>query len=86
METKIYVVIGETGEYSDKMQWFVKAFKDSEEAEDFRTMCQMIADAYKNNFSYEDRFLLTLQSNNDPYFRMDYTGTYYTVEEVDYCE
>jgi hypothetical protein len=36
---KIYVVFGSTGEWSDKTDWLVKAFKDEEKARDLVTAC-----------------------------------------------
>lgn len=33
--SKIYVVVGSVGEYSDHIEWFVCAFRDQEEAQAF---------------------------------------------------
>jgi hypothetical protein len=35
MTTKIYIVYGESGDYSDREKWLVKAFKTIKQAEEF---------------------------------------------------
>lgn len=42
-ESTIYVVMGQTGEYSDYSQWPVKAFKILEKAQEFITAVTKIA-------------------------------------------
>lgn len=49
---KIYIIIGETGEYSDYTSWIVKAFTHKESAEDFIKVldkeCEVIKMELKN--------------------------------------
>lgn len=78
--TKVYVVEGYTGEYSDRRNWLVKAFLSEEKAQQLVTMleewcrvnkCSMNGEAFVN-FGSAPRVCPL-----DPNFQTDYTGTRY---------
>jgi hypothetical protein len=78
---KVYVVMGSTGEYSDRTEWPVKAFRDEARAKEFVIDC----DREANRIQVEhDRGIRIRQTHkHDPDFRMDYTGTSYFLYEVE---
>ena len=83
---KIYIVQGSTGEYSDHMEWPVRAFDSERKAQDF-----------VNKLSEEYRFLkqkyghhgfswychIEEENMTDPNMRSDYTGTNYSYFEIE---
>lgn len=79
---KIYVVMGRTGEYSDNVQWAVKAFKNEKKAQEFIVAVTKIANEVEA--TRECDFSVPEGANPlDLQMRMDYTGTsyfYYVVE------
>jgi len=87
---KIYVVIGATGEYSDKSEWPVCWRSTLAEAELVVQVCNREAAEYKrwDDAHYGavewDEKQAKLAKMFDPYFVCDYTGTTYhvwTIEE-----
>jgi hypothetical protein len=82
--SKIYVVFGQTGEYSDFNDWPVKAFRSESKAADL----VVLATARANSLlvEYNDRRYNIPEGANeyDPYMQMDYTGTSYRYIEVDW--
>lgn len=80
---KVYVVFGQTGEYSDHSSWPVRGFLTREKAEDFDFMATKWARGWmerheNNRYRQEAR---DDRPAHDPGFRSDYTGTdYYTIE------
>lgn len=79
---KIYVVIGQTGEYSDNTQWLVRAYKTEKEAQDFCLMAIKWAEEYHRKYRrtiYAEHPLPDFDSG----FKMDYTGTIYEYKEVE---
>ena len=77
-QEKIYVVKGETGEYADHGEWFVKAYFSQKLAESHRLHAQAVADD-------QDRKQETpIVSAYDPFIKMDYNGTKYSVIEIDF--
>lgn len=87
----IYVVFGCTGEYSDRSEWCVKAFRNEERAKDLvnnlntsaRILFQKIengeVDKWDSHYNYGDHI------PEDPRGYMDYTGTtyYYATVELE---
>jgi hypothetical protein len=75
----VFIVTGETGEYSDRQEWQVAVFDHKEDAERFRSQCERLAkDANPRDVvsgAPTDHPL-------DPDFDSDYTGTHYWVCEV----
>lgn len=80
INTKIWIVEGTTGEYSDRFDWTVCAYTSKEKAEQHaRDAMQRAMEISKSRRTRYD----TPKGINefDPNMQMDYTGTeYYTVE------
>ncbi len=76
---KIYVVIGETGEYDDFRRWNVKAFGNKRKATNFKKKLNKIA-----SFSNSERTCKDLVLAGDKNAQVDYTGTEYLLEEMEY--
>lgn len=83
----VYVVCGETGEYSDRQTWTTAAFLDETQAQSF---CDKL-----NGWCAENRRLATARSYaensivggdivcpHDPNFQCYYTGTSYSVDTI----
>lgn len=72
---KIYVVIGETGEYSDSLKWLVKSFVKKDDAKSF---CE-------TKLENDELEFWDLQGRNkyDPKFERSYPGTEYYYEEIE---
>lgn len=93
---KVFIVFGQTGEYSDHVDWPVKGFTDKARAESFEFECTKAAKVWKEerdrrrsdpdfDWSYvggqQELKDEKAAVPGDPSFRCDYTGTdYYTVE------
>lgn len=75
----VYLVVGETGEYSDREEWPVAVFSDEDKAKLFRDLCAEVVKGSERT-SHEKR--TKLKSPYDPNLRVDYTGTSYDVVEV----
>lgn len=88
--TKIYLIVGETGEYSSRREWYVCAFRDKDAAEAFAQSCRdFVAEHLEPrsqggcNF-YESRHTgCEHEGGPDPQIEVSYTGTSYTVAEVE---
>lgn len=94
MMTKIFVVIGKTGEYSDRREWLVKAFYDLDITQAFiltleekSRLIQIKMEALEEegiNLDYRDVIekYFPEMKNMDKNFHGDYfTGTHYHYEE-----
>lgn len=85
MDAHVYVIRGETGEYSDRTDWTVKAFRTEMAAQDY--LAKLVAwdaehGARWEEFAYEDE---PNPSNPfDPHYKRRYDGTTYHIEAVDY--
>jgi len=75
---KIYVIFGATGEYSDRDEWIIKAYKNKEMAKSHLLNADKRAkELFKK---YEDEPWNCKEENiYDPAFRMYYTGTQYYI-------
>jgi hypothetical protein len=77
----VFVVTGETGEYSDTSSWNVAAFLDKAQAEAFcESLNQWCRDhgvlmSLRITVTWEERY--SLKNPLDPDFSCDYTGTQY---------
>lgn len=89
---RIYVVFGQTGEWSDHCTWPVKAFKHLDNAKELITKATASANEFFQAVESNEvcKYDLSLQdwakvNPYDPKFSMDYTGTsyYYTVVELE---
>ena len=83
--SKVYLVEGNCGEYSDHASWIVKGFSTREAAENLRdrliewTKENGVAEDTCTNHNYWN-----LKCPLDPNFQSSYTGTTYIVFESDY--
>jgi hypothetical protein len=84
----VYLVKGHTGEYDDRSEWIAKAFLLEEKADDMKGGLNILLEKSGNGMSYEERDLLEaiIRETLDPRCSIDYTGTYYTIEEVEVQE
>lgn len=78
---KITVVQGMTGEYSDRVEWFVRAFADRGKAEAF---CLELNSYVRGSVNWDHDIRYEFKHPLDPKCRIDYTGTDYTVFDVDF--
>lgn len=91
----IYLVVGETGAYSDKGEWYVCYYKEESEADKLaqklNKLCEKLHSVeYCDYRDYDDfptadfsvQEVVEKVLDADQHFRMDYTGTRYYVEEV----
>lgn len=74
----IFVVMGSTGEYSDRNEWSVAAFLDEAQAEERVRLASERAREIEQNRSGPRH------SKWDHNFRMDYNGTRYHILKVPY--
>ena len=82
MAEKIYVVMGTTGEYSDRTEWTIAAYSDEEEAKkhvELATERALIEEANSeiNGWDYQPK------NDYDTGMQIDYTGTGYYINEVE---
>lgn len=88
--TKVYVVMGDTGEYSDRTEWSVSAYLDESKAAAHvaRLDAWLIENKVSRNHAdvlvYEDRD--KLRTPDDPHFTSDYTGTRYLIMAVELAD
>jgi cytochrome c len=72
---KIYLVVGETGEYSDHTQWNVAAYVDKEAAEQHKRLAQDFLETADSPYA-------DIKSPYDNYKYLWSKGTKYYVEEI----
>ena len=79
---KIYLVQGTTGEYSDRKDWTVCAYRSKEKAYDHasKAMRRAMKLHYMGWKSYDNNGEV---NEFDSKMQIDYTGTEYTTEEVE---
>lgn len=89
---KIYIVLGNTGEYSDFKEWIVCAYKDEVKAKnrviELETLLKSFKDQCKeSDFRYDYEVGMQVQEemrkSGDPRCEIDYTWTRYHYEETD---
>ena len=78
----VWIVVGETGEYSDYSEWNVAGFHTEEMAESFKDLCQNEANKV-NKRKADYAFRRGFKHAYDTQFHCDYTGTDYRVELVE---
>ena len=86
MSETIYLVSGSTGEYSDRRDWVVRAFRSKENAQGFVVTCENFVQKHwpdGDKSYYEHPFSCKHEGGPDPSVHMDYTGTEYSIEEVE---
>lgn len=83
--SKVFVVTGSTGEYSDRSEWNVVAVNSREVAERYVLVLQrqyqsIPPDMKENRWDHEDDIKAIMSL--DPHFEQDYTGSRWYVSEV----
>jgi len=82
---KIYLVMGETGEWDDYSRWPVKAFIDIKKAEDHVANASKRAQEIHSLIMKavdEDRKIPELENEYDLKMAMEYNGTSYFIVEI----
>lgn len=82
---KIYIVIGSTGEYSDRYEWPVIAYLNKIKAQDHVLKASKRSDEIFETWKH-DIIIPDGINEFDPSFRMDYTETSYYLWEVELSE
>ena len=82
----IYIVVGSTGEYSDRYEWYVCAYRDKQEAEIRVSECKKKAKEWESVRDNDFRGPPDNHYECDPNMRMDYTGTDYYLETTELIE
>jgi len=92
---EIYVVMGSTGEYSDRSEWLVCAYKDQKMADQHAFLAEQWALKKHDEYERDDRGTWELRQDirdgklSCPYdsdFHIDYTGTSYVALPVEVRE
>ncbi len=82
----MYILMGNTGEYSDHTTWFVAAYTSREMAEQHKKrLDEIIYSTEKEGYDHEDRnklIFLIKAKELDPMCIIGYTGTWYEIKEV----
>jgi hypothetical protein len=76
----VYVVMGSTGEYSDRTEWPVKAFMSEDAAKDLVLRADRRAKELAHEvqgMDYSKRNEMFKANELDPQIAIDYTGTTY---------
>jgi hypothetical protein len=85
----IYIVMGKTGEYSDRSEWPVVAYPSYSEAQNHVLLATEQARLIESKREHQYDYISDDEDNNDeknpydPKMKIDYNGTRYYVMEVD---
>ena len=84
MKDPVYVVAGETGEYSDNRWWLVRAFDVKDEADTFAKLINdwCVANGVHESNGHVKWPLRDIKCPHDPRFTCDSSGVKYYVAEV----
>jgi hypothetical protein len=88
MSEQIYVVMGSTGEFSDRTEWPLRAYRSeaAAQAEVERMHHEInvrIGGRSRHDLRWEERDGIEKEMKQlDPQFEMDYTGTHYFIYTV----
>lgn len=75
----VYIVVGNTGEYSSWTTWNVASYTTKEQADiHCNTLNDLVKGSKEWDYDKRDEFKISL----DPLMEMQYGGTEYSVEEV----
>ena len=77
----LWIVTGSTGEYSDRCEWTLCAYRTEEEAKRHVELAQAEADRIER--TRENRYNSGEPNKYDSRMQMDYTGTSYHCEMVE---
>lgn len=77
----LHIVTGSTGEYYDRGEWLVRAFRTKVAAQRYCTKCSEAAATIFAAYTGSSRYDILDKANKfDPGMQMDYTGTHYYVQ------
>ena len=80
----VYIVTGHTGEYEDRWDWNVKAFTSKEKADNLcEALNVLVKDSKELDWDDRDKLVEKIQQSLDPMCSIDYTGTYYKVDQLE---
>lgn len=74
----LYLVVGSTGEYSDRVEWFVAAYADQAKAETHALLAKAFGATCRREHGRYD-----YANPYDKQFQLDYTGTDYYVADIE---
>lgn len=80
MSEKIWIVMGSTGEYSDRTEWTVDAWRSEKEAQDRVTFLEEKMQELGltvATYSDDQEAAIKVMRAHEPQFDLDYTGTRY---------
>lgn len=82
--TKVFVLFGETGEYSDHSEWVVRAYTTKDAADvDCAALNAIAGGEAAGRLSWDEREgVIARLKQHDADATIDYTGTHYLVAEV----
>jgi hypothetical protein len=85
---QMYVVMGRTGEYSDRTEWLVAVYDDRAQAETHVALAECWLREHQVSMNADHRLHVPYDARvkacpYDDAFRCDYTGTAYYVLEVE---
>lgn len=84
--TRVWLLFGVTGEYSDRSEWVVRAYASEADAKADCAALNTIAkdiNAGELGWSEREEAVAERLTPHDANASMDYTGTHYSVEGVD---
>jgi len=86
--TKVYLIEGHTGEYSDRDSWPVRVYTNKKLANSLakrftKLIRKHIEEAGADYRDWDEIYENKEIKEFDSRFHMDYTGTWYTVKEVE---
>lgn len=81
--TQVYVLLGQTGEYSDRSEWVVRAYTNKDDADaDAMAMNAIGAEGVDALYGRDREAVIERLRMHDTQADMDYTGTSYFVAAV----
>jgi hypothetical protein len=79
----VYVLFGDTGEYSDHVDWVVRGYRDKAQADADCEMLNKLAEGIENlPWAERDAAVRERLGGHDAQARVDYTGLIYSVVEI----
>ena len=86
---RIYQIVGNTGEYEDASEWVAKSFTNEIKAKDYlHFLTNKLKDlkgeaSWYNLYFDKEGEIIEKMKPFDNNFQLDYTGTYYSLQEFD---
>lgn len=84
---RVYIVRGHTGCYEDRFDWIAHAFTSKERAEDTMAgLDELVRNSDRLSSEAQGKLQEYIAENFDKNCSVDFTGTYYTMEELEVIE